>query len=92
MSTYVIMSRKLLYGILPLLISCDRDINVNLAFQKKSFKVIRAAAESVYLNDTELKKILKLKLSPAMEKLRDIFVMACYVGARHSDWHQISIW
>lgn len=67
----------------------DRDILINQAFRKKSFKVIRTRPDNVYLNDDEIKKIYDLKLSPAQEKLRDIFVMACYVGARHSDWSQI---
>ncbi len=67
----------------------DRDYQVNRAFQKKSFKVIRTKPDNVYLNDDEIKKIYELKLSPAQEKHRDIFVMACFVGARHSDWDQI---
>lgn len=67
----------------------DRDIPINNAFQKKSFKVIRSRPDNVYLNDIEIKKIYSLKLTTAQEKLRDIFVMACYVGARHSDWNQI---
>lgn len=67
----------------------DRDIKVNLSFQKKSFKVIRSSSDNTYLNDDEVKRILKLKLSPTLEKNRDIFVMACFVGARHSDWSQI---
>ncbi len=45
--------------------------------------------DSTYLNEAEIKKILGLNLSPTLEKHRDIFVMACFVGARHSDWHQI---
>jgi integrase len=69
--------------------SIDRDIKVNLSFQKKSFKVIRSTPDNTYLNDDEIKRILKLKLSPALEKNRDIFVMACFVGARYSDWSQI---
>jgi integrase len=67
----------------------DRDIPVNMAFQKKSFRVIRAGSDSTYLNSGEIRKLLLLKLTPAQEKLRDLFVMACFVGARHSDWHQI---
>jgi len=67
----------------------DRDINVNPAFHKKSFKVIRAESDSIYLNEVDIKKLLKAELSPALSKLRDIFIMACYTGQRHSDWHQI---
>jgi len=67
----------------------DRDIPVNMAFQKKSFKVIRTATDSIYLNEREIKHLIQLKLSPPLERQRDVFVMACFVGARHSDWHQI---
>lgn len=67
----------------------DRDIPVNLAYQKKSFKVIRASTDSVYLNEDELKKIYTTELPPTLEKQRDAFLMACYVGARHSDWQDI---
>ncbi|WP_276374310.1 site-specific integrase [Chryseolinea sp. H1M3-3] len=67
----------------------DRDINVNPAFHKKSFKVIRRESDSIYLNEIDIKKLLKAGLSPALGKLRDIFIMACYTGQRHSDWHQI---
>lgn len=68
----------------------DRDIEVNRSYQKKSFKVIRSNPDNIYLNDEEIKKIYNLKLTPSQEKLKDIFVMACYVGARHSDWNQIT--
>lgn len=68
----------------------DRDIKVNMSFQKKSFKVIRHTTDNTFLNDLELRKLIALKLPPHLEAHRDIFVMACFVGARHSDWHQIS--
>jgi integrase len=68
----------------------DRDIPVNHSFRKKSFKVIRSQPENVYLNSTELKQLFQLKLTPGQARLRDIFVMACYTGARHSDWHKIN--
>lgn len=67
----------------------DRDISVNNSYQKKSFKVIRKDSENIYLNEEEIKKMLTLKLTPAKETIRDLFVMACFVGVRHSDWHQI---
>lgn len=68
----------------------DRDIKVNPSFHKKSFKVIRMSSDSIFLNDTDIVKLLDAKdLTPGQERLRDIFVMACYTGQRHSDWHQI---
>ncbi len=68
----------------------DRDIKVNMSFQKKSWKVIRNPSDSTYLNYEEIKKLLALDLTGALEKQRDIFVMACFTAARHSDWHQIN--
>jgi integrase len=67
----------------------DRDIAVNPAYLKKSFKVIRKETDNAYLTIDELKRMLTLKLSPIKAGLRDIFVMASFCGLRHSDWHQI---
>lgn len=67
----------------------DRDIPVNTSFQKKSFKVIRNATDSTYLKESELRKLMTLNLPETLAPIRDIFVMACFVGARHSDWPQI---
>lgn len=68
----------------------ERDIKVNLAYQKKGFKVIRNTPDNIYLTDAELKKISGLNLSQELSQHRDIFIMACFVGARQGDWHQIS--
>lgn len=67
----------------------DRDIEVNMSFQKKSFKVIRNSTDNTFLNDAELKKLIEVRLPSHLEQHRDVFVMACFVGARHSDWSQI---
>jgi integrase len=67
----------------------DRDITVNTSYTKKSFKVIRKDADNVYLTEDEIKTLLSLKLTNGKERVRDLFLMACYVGVRHSDWSQI---
>lgn len=68
----------------------DRDIKVNPSFHKKSFKVIRIAADSIYLIETDIKKLLRAEdLTAGQKRLRDIFILGCYTGQRHSDWHQI---
>lgn len=69
--------------------AADRGININTSFQKKSFRVIRAKPDNIYLNENEIKKIFLLDLSSAQSRLRDIFVMAAYSGLRHSDWDQL---
>jgi integrase len=67
----------------------DRDIPVNPSFHKKSFKVIRIESDSIYLNEVDIKKLFAANLTSAKAQLRDIFIMGCYTGQRHSDWHQI---
>lgn len=68
----------------------DRDYDVNTSYTKKSFKVIRVPVDDIYLTEDQLKDLLGLEdLTAAQKYLRDIFVAACYVGQRHSDWHQI---
>jgi integrase len=68
----------------------DRDVKVNPSFHKKSFKVIRIDVDSIYLNESDIKKLMSAEgLTPGQEKLRDIFIMGCYTGQRHSDWNQI---
>jgi integrase len=68
----------------------DRDYTVNQAYMKKSFKAFKEDTDSTYLNESEIKKLLALQLSPAKQAIRDLFVMACFVGVRHSDWQQIN--
>lgn len=49
-------------------------------------------ADSIYLNEDELKKINDLDLSeiPARAKVRDLFLIGCYTGLRFSDYTTIS--
>lgn len=69
--------------------AADRDYKVNSAFQKKSFQVIQIDCDTIYLDENDLKKIIQADLNDELARLRDIFICACFVGARHSDWHQI---
>ncbi|HZX73306.1 MAG TPA: phage integrase SAM-like domain-containing protein [Cyclobacteriaceae bacterium] len=64
-------------------------IEVNQSYLKKSFSVIRKPSPSISLNIEDLEKIRALKLKGSKAANRDVFVMACFVGARHSDWKQI---
>jgi integrase len=67
----------------------ERDIPVNMDFKKRSWRVIKTTPDAVFLNSVEIRKILLQKLPDNLSRHRDIFIMACFVGARHSDWHQI---
>lgn len=58
----------------------------------KYFKVSTEETTAIYLNDSEIEKILKLDLSfnKRMELARDKFLMGCYTGQRVSDYNGIT--
>jgi integrase len=71
--------------------AAERDIPVNPSYLKKAWKVIKEDSESVFLDIIEIRKIFDCKkVLPQDIPHRDIFVMACFVGARHSDWPKIN--
>ena len=69
----------------------ERGYNKNLEFKNKGFKVVSSAADTIYLNEEELKKIYDLDLSGnrRLDTVRDLFIVACYTGLRYSDFRQI---
>jgi integrase len=70
--------------------AAERDIPVSNAYLKKAWKIIKEDAETVFLNTAEIRKIFDCdKIEGENIVHRDIFVMACFVGARHSDWKHI---
>lgn len=67
--------------------------NTNTIYKSKGFKVLDEKADSIYLNEDELKSIIDLDLSENknMKRVRDLFIMGCYTGLRFSDYSQISL-
>ncbi|WP_163710001.1 site-specific integrase [Mangrovibacterium lignilyticum] len=55
------------------------------------FKKETEDSDNVYLNESEINRIYRANLSrhPHLEKTRDLFVIACWVGCRHSDLGKI---
>jgi len=49
-------------------------------------------AEGIYLNKEELKAIEELDLSgnSSLEKVRDLFLIGCYIGLRHKDYSTLT--
>lgn len=66
------------------------DKNKNLAFTDSDFKTVSEEVNSIYLDETELKDLYSLELSPARAKIRDVFMIACYTGLRISDVKRIT--
>lgn len=54
-------------------------------FRKKSFAKPSEETESIYLNVDELNAIETLVLSKSLDKVRDMFLIACDTGLRYSD-------
>lgn len=74
--------------------SADYDIHSNLKFKKgKAFRVETEDVESIALSEVELDTIytLDLTLKPALERVRDMFVIGCYTALRYSDLHQVKM-
>lgn len=53
----------------------------------KKFKNLKIQTKEIYLNEEELKKLfdLDLKESPALDNARNLFLIGCFTGVRHSD-------
>jgi len=65
----------------------ERKLTTNLQFRNKRFKVVEEPAETIYLNEEELKKIYEVDLSNdvRLDRVRDLFIIGCYTGLRFSD-------
>lgn len=71
--------------------SKENGLHINSEFERRAFKPISSDVVSVYLNETELKKILDLNLSenPELNDARDVFLVGCYTAQRFSDYSRI---
>lgn len=69
----------------------DKSLNKNFDYKKKSFKTLGEEADTIYLNQEELKILEEIDLtnSSRLEKVRDLFLIGCYTGLRFSDFTQI---
>jgi integrase len=65
----------------------DRKLTTNLQFKNKRFKTVEEPSETIYLNEKEINRLYTLDLdsNPRLEKVRDLFIIACYTGLRFSD-------
>lgn len=70
----------------------DEGKNSYETYKSKKFIAMSEEAETIYLNESELKKISEINLSdrPALERVRDLFIVGCWTGCRFSDISQIT--
>jgi len=69
----------------------DRGINKYFGYKHSKFKRLSEESDSIYLNLAELESIYKLNLSndKPLEKVRDLFIVACFTGLRFSDFTKL---
>jgi integrase len=65
----------------------DRELNTNLTFRNKRFKILSEQTYSIYLNEKELEEMFQLDLSgnKKLERVRDLFIVGCWTGLRFGD-------
>lgn len=64
------------------------EITTNLAF--KNFALVEDETTQIYLNEKQISQLFYVSLEDdALEKIKDLFLIACGLGLRFSDWNQI---
>ncbi|HYC40816.1 MAG TPA: tyrosine-type recombinase/integrase [Chitinophagaceae bacterium] len=65
----------------------DRNLTNNLQYKNRRFKNHEESSETIYLSENEIKRLNSLELNgnTRLEKVRDLFIIACYTGLRFSD-------
>lgn len=69
----------------------DRNLTTNIAFRKKTFRVVSEKTDSIYLTEIELQELENLDLSreKRLDRVRDLFLVGCWTGLRFSDFSKI---
>jgi integrase len=67
-------------------------LTTNNEHQKREFKIIKQEVDSVYLTLFEISALFEMNIdNPGKRKIRDIFILNCFTGLRHSDWEKVSL-
>jgi len=70
----------------------EDKLTTNQDHHKRDFKVITEQVDTIYLTEEEIKALYGMTIDhPAKRKIRDIFVLNCYTGLRHSDWPKVTV-
>lgn len=69
----------------------DRGINKYFGYKHSKFKRLSEESDSIYLTLEELDTIYKLDFSKdeQLDKIRDLFIVACFTGLRFSDFSKL---
>ena len=67
----------------------ERGLHNESGFMSRRFTISKMATDEVYISMEELQKIYHTNLPRGQEQIRDLFVIANFVGVRSGDWHKI---
>jgi len=66
------------------------NLTTNREYEKSYFKAPKEDADTIFLNETEIRALYEMPIEfPGYARIRDIFVLNCYTGLRHSDWSKV---
>ena len=66
------------------------NLTTNREHQKSYFKAPKEDADTIFLNETEIRALYEMEIEfPGYRRIRDLFVLNCYTGLRHSDWPKV---
>ena len=67
------------------------ELHTNIIHQNRAFKKISEEADTIYLDETDIKRLIDCTLpTESLEQVRDLFVMACYTGVRIQDYNKLN--
>jgi integrase len=67
------------------------NLTTNRDHQKREFRVLKEDADTIFLTEAEIKLLYEMEVEfPGYRRIRDVFVLNCYTGLRHSDWPKVT--
>ena len=70
----------------------EDKLTTNQEHRARGFKVLKEDADTIYLTEDDIQALYKLKIDDSrMSRIRDLFVLNCHTGLRHSDWPKVTM-
>ena len=70
----------------------EDKLTTNQEHRARGFKVLKEDADTIYLTEDDIQALYKLKIDDSrMSRIRDLFVLNCHTGLRHSDWSKVTL-
>lgn len=64
----------------------EAGLHKNDVFRHSKFAAEKVESDSIYLTKFEIQKMATVELDPSLDKVRDLFIIACHTGLRFSDF------